>query len=461
MPVGAPHLGAPKALRSVLTGDKMSLDAFLSNEEALLLGRSFSSGPWMFPVGNLPGGMPATVYVKKQGVLEIRLGRVDVSSLIERRRRISISNRYRLTFIMGNTEVTTPFRELEDGKYVSFEDDVVYLATTATPGSLQLRVALEEPGLRAAKHSYRERRGWCRCLKRVVLCVTCCWICGLIWQIIKQVLLLVLRFFIMSADLFMRAADGGSILAFSTKESLSQRQLRSSISLEVKLIHRDDYARKFCCLTYWIPSNPRRANLRLTMQWKPSVDKAEDLERGTAPSLCIPGDACPSVNGSLAVSADMVLRNEGLADSTLAMTRERYTRDSLAPHTRDPPPVHRIHAIYGINLPTEVGVLLDRPSQCVSTTKNETSRHRVDIQAKLAVLRSSGYKTRQGIIYEEKYGLQATGDGTVPYFSLSHCKSWSDCRHVTTVQLHGAEHREILADGRFHKAVIEYCVSEE
>jgi hypothetical protein len=39
MPVGVPHLGAPKALRPTISGDKMGLEAFLKDSQALILGR--------------------------------------------------------------------------------------------------------------------------------------------------------------------------------------------------------------------------------------------------------------------------------------------------------------------------------------------------------------------------------------------------------------------------------------
>jgi hypothetical protein len=70
LPVGAPHLGAPKALRSVITGDKMSLDTFLSDEEALSMSRSLGSGPWLFPK-TLPDGVPGCVYLRPNGVLQV------------------------------------------------------------------------------------------------------------------------------------------------------------------------------------------------------------------------------------------------------------------------------------------------------------------------------------------------------------------------------------------------------
>ena len=53
--------------------------------------------------------------------------------------------------------------------------------------------------------------------------------------------------------------------------------------------------------------------------------------------------------------------------------------------------------------------------------------------------------------------LEISGDGTVPYWSLAHSKTWNskDC-YVTTQELDKAPHREILADPRFHEAVFNY-----
>lgn len=46
-PVSGPHLGANKACRGMISGDKMGLESFLNDEEGLSLGRSFGSGAWL------------------------------------------------------------------------------------------------------------------------------------------------------------------------------------------------------------------------------------------------------------------------------------------------------------------------------------------------------------------------------------------------------------------------------
>uniref|UniRef100_A0A7S4K8A7 Phospholipid:diacylglycerol acyltransferase n=1 Tax=Paramoeba aestuarina TaxID=180227 RepID=A0A7S4K8A7_9EUKA len=48
--MGPPFLGAPKAMRAVLTGDCMGLEMFLTPEEAVVFSRACGSSPWLYPV---------------------------------------------------------------------------------------------------------------------------------------------------------------------------------------------------------------------------------------------------------------------------------------------------------------------------------------------------------------------------------------------------------------------------
>ena len=74
MAVAPPFLGVPKTLRVALAGDKMGLDGFISDEEALVIGRNFGryrdewptsaaisalcSNPVRFPVRSARGSIP-------------------------------------------------------------------------------------------------------------------------------------------------------------------------------------------------------------------------------------------------------------------------------------------------------------------------------------------------------------------------------------------------------------------
>ena len=48
--VGAPFLGAPKTVRSIVSGDQMGLEVFLTLEESRVLARSSSTLQWLFPL---------------------------------------------------------------------------------------------------------------------------------------------------------------------------------------------------------------------------------------------------------------------------------------------------------------------------------------------------------------------------------------------------------------------------
>lgn len=149
--------------------------------------------------------------------------------------------------------------------------------------------------------------------------------------------------------------------------------------------------------------------------------------------------------------------------------KDSYDRDQLGPRTlssEDPPPAKRIHAIYGINLPTEIGGAYKRKDTCFSDTRLE-SLYEPDTKARIDKA-STGYLMKGGILFETPESKQrvvgnkirqVSGDGTVPFWSLEHSKSWNGIggRVVTVQELEKADHREILADPRFHEAVIKYC----
>ena len=161
-----------------------------------------------------------------------------------------------------------------------------------------------------------------------------------------------------------------------------------------------------------------------------------------------------------------IIEREGLID-TLQMIKDVYDQDTLIDPRKksscDPPPVKRIHAIYGINLPTETGSIYKRKDTYFSDSKLK-NLYNLDSKAMLCD-KKCGYVVKGGILMETNQtpqavadGRQVSGDGTVPFWSLQHCKSWKAAdREVTVVELDKAEHREILADSRFHAALLDYC----
>jgi len=121
-----------------------------------------------------------------------------------------------------------------------------------------------------------------------------------------------------------------------------------------------------------------------------------------------------------------------------------------------PPPIKRMHAIYGINLDTEkfyyyvTGKHL--PMEIDETYNIPHKTHKVK--------NGYGYETRDTPqkILQELTGQEGCrcGDGTVPYASLSYCELWRKHLHVTVEELEGAEHRKILNNALFFKKLVEY-----
>lgn len=173
-------------------------------------------------------------------------------------------------------------------------------------------------------------------------------------------------------------------------------------------------------------------------------------------------------------------------DNTLQFVQERYeTGDNdaarLGPRTRsaeDAPPVGRVYAVYGINLPTEVGGVYRRRSVLAEGGHRVEKLHELDDAARLksngddnAQGGGEGLSVKDGVILENPYRSKReedfgqvikSGDGTVPYWSMRHCKRWQGPKcQVEVVEIDKADHREILADVRFHKVVINYVMRKK
>ena len=132
-----------------------------------------------------------------------------------------------------------------------------------------------------------------------------------------------------------------------------------------------------------------------------------------------------------------------------------------------PPPISRVFHCYGVNLDTEVAFAVKGgESPDLDTTLNKG--------------RFDGDRYRSGVIYETSDSSQDTfhtnatagpdgkppepthlkrssGDGTVPYVSLQQTLSWNSQKCLSqNVELDRSEHREILADTRFHQVLGDY-----
>jgi ankyrin repeat protein/pimeloyl-ACP methyl ester carboxylesterase len=115
------------------------------------------------------------------------------------------------------------------------------------------------------------------------------------------------------------------------------------------------------------------------------------------------------------------------------------------PPVLEPPPVKRVWVVNGINRQTEIGYYLRGKKLDLDTTADRFSGK------KFAEINPRGLLIENGIAYETNDTYQPSvktyksGDGTIPYCSLNYAAAeWADDVHVYTVEVDGAEHREML-----------------
>ena len=477
MPVGGPHLGAPKAMRGMISGDKMGLDTFLKDEEGIALGRSFGSGPWLVPQ-NIPDGCPSTNYIVPHGVLEISFTHaVDANPLVRKRQAISRPKRYKLLISAkgldgfkrgGRRDIQTPFHRVSSDlgqNVVVFTNDKISFATHTKPyhgGTLQF--FLQEPGIASAK----KEKGKCKC-NPLVWCLCCCCIpCMLAYKIVEWVLCGLISGATLTADAIARSAGNSSTLAFSESAKIPAKVWNGKVvTVKVPLYHIDDYRRYSGIMRCLLAKKSRKVDLFVKLKWV-KFDNRKSFRRICSP-VCRPSSNAVQLpittkdNVNQEFSGYDIMEREGLED-LLKFIRDEYDDDKFLPRSLsaiEPPPIKRVHAIYGVNLPTEVGCVYTRQDTCLSGNMLQ-SLYIPDKKAKIG--KNTGYKISGGLIMENPRtkqklweDLEISGDGTVPYWSLAHSKTWNskDC-YVTTQELDKAPHREILADPRFHEAVFNY-----
>jgi hypothetical protein len=166
------------------------------------------------------------------------------------------------------------------------------------------------------------------------------------------------------------------------------------------------------------------------------------------------------------VSGVQLMKNEYMPPFR-KLLEEVYEADPLQPRvlsSDEAPPVDRVKAVYGIGLPTEISAVYRRRN-IVQQKDRIMSLHELD---PLARIESKDFRIEDGLILEmpqtpqilfgsdNKKVVRRCGDGTVPYYSLQQCRRWGDECDVQVHELVEAEHREVLADERFLKILLDY-----
>jgi hypothetical protein len=493
--VGAPHLGVSKSIRASVTGDKMTLDAFLSDEDGLQLGRSLGSVPWMMPSA-LPVGNPAvlpTVIRRREGLLEIHFeSEIDCSTLLKRRAIGYGPAVLRLCVVYGKETAITDFKIPVNGR-LRFNERFLFSAPASldqSHGQLEkMQFLLQEPGT----HTVKEKKSF---LRRLICCpfkwCICC-PCSMVYEILK----IPIKGTLILSDQVMAALGSATISASTGKMKLnlassSQSKEPSEMSFSAHFYFRQDKPSSFWGARYMA------ANVRIRHS------QAETTSAYRSPATCDVATLPPlqesTVGNNVAsllpfrlyhrkgedfdpASGLDMMYDEGLTNN-IQLIHDRYEKDplGLGPRSRsasEAPPVRRVHAIYGVNVPTEVSAVYRRRPATVDEGAGGRlkSKFVLDPSATFDRVWRIGanslsvipYELKGGIVYETPYTpqritpsldgkaskpswdtKQCCGDGTVPYWNLQHCETWRNKCEVSVNEIEGAEHREILADPRLH-----------
>jgi len=479
VPIGAPHIGAPKSVRAVIDGDKMGLDAFIDDDEGLMFGRSLGSTPWLFPLENTPAmpistSLPPSVLRLESSItLTIPTQTIPMKSFVYRR--AVMPSKVRLAIhIAEDFVVRTEFYPLSRGKSPTLilKEEVWSVALPPTiEETLKLYphifVHLEELG---AGKPRKNRRGIYHC--------DVCWLCRFAFCMVKwffclpcAIVLIIFRLLGKGADRGIEATFGavgsfrtigksrkvnwGEGLIASYKAASHDGGESGGVTSELKfqLLPTDREGQGFFF------EIPKSQYCGLKLKWRPNPTLL-----GRKPFDKITDSKSKTIHQYYSATARDLLAAEGL-NNTVKLLKDSYASDPVDPRGLSswyPPPIKKVVAIYGINLPTEASGVYQRKQsvRLSSATKTDLSVRQLVVLDKNAQLKGlQGYSIKNGIISETKCKMKKSGDGSVPYWSLRHCRTWQGkgikkC-DVKVYEIEGAEHRSILNDAKFHNILLE------
>ncbi len=478
--VGAPHIGAPKPLRAVIDGEKMGLDAFLDDDEGLMLGRSLGSAPWLFPLEGVtsaaqksPPVPPSVMRLEASITLTIPTQTIPMKSFVYRR--AVMPSKIRLAIHLAKDFVVrTDYYPVSKGRAptLTLKEEVWCVALPPTINeSLKLypniHVHLEERGTGKPR---KERRGIYHCDIFWPFRFVCCMI-KWIFCLPCAIVLKILRLLGKGADRGLEVTAGavgsfraigksrkvnwGKGLIESTKAASSDGGESGDVGSEIrfKILPTDREGQGF----FFEQPSPQKCVLKV--KWSPptSLLESKPFDKVSCKST--------TIHQYYPATARDLLVTEGLNNAT-KLLKDTYAADPVDPRglsSRDPPPIKKVVAIYGINLPTEASAVYQRKRSVKLThsTRKDLCVRQLTVLDKDAKLKGldDGYTLKSGIITENKSKAKKSGDGTVPYWSLQHCRTWQGegvkkC-DVKVYEIEGAEHRAILNDKKFHRILLE------
>eukprot|EP00956_Cyclotella_meneghiniana_P032549 scaffold90081_cov79-Cyclotella_meneghiniana.AAC.1 len=502
VPVGAPHIGTPT-----------------SDFEGLVLARSFGSPPWLFPLEeeqtNTESSPPQsneitiaqpkfqkatmpTSFLMQESALGIKIPsqRLNVQPFLKHvkhpypvKLRIAIRLGKKLVFKSNHFTVS------EDEPFIDFNDEAwlvpcpVDLVKAAHDYST-IQISIEKPGA-VLRRKDSERYG-CG-----ILCPIRCIICLLKWLLCCPCAFLEKFCHCFSTGVQKGMNAGASVLGSSVVmgqsepiqfgEALADIQTCNSDEEEgtrqtfnIQAVLRPFEVNDSLCQGIWsllfYKYQQEQIKLSINVKWEPAFRSSST-------------EAVPLWERSrkyMPCDTNQLFNMEGMGNVPRLLDNS-YLPDPIGPLSQSswqPPPVKRVVSIYGINYPTEVSAVYRRNLKHIPNASNNKSSMKKSISSELeptfvldkdAILAKPISKThaiKKGLIYETSNSPQKvtnadgttttefkSGDGSVPYWSLQHCRTWIDrgpakC-DVTVHEIDSVEHRAILNDARFHKILLD------
>lgn len=474
------------------------MDQFLSDFEGLCLARSFGSPPWLFPLESrkhaLQTSTMPTSFIQQESVLHISIPpqRLNLEPILKDMKNV-YPVRVRLAVRLGKnvTIRTNHFEVTQLEPYIDFNNEtwIVPCPTDVESTGKMLptmQICLEKPGAGLPK---KRERGVCDfdllcplrcilCIIKWVLCFPCAFIAkflGCLYSGARKGVnagASALGSNVVIAD--SELLSFGRILVDNTKqrsdvENGTERSFQLSAALE-PVESDDSLCRGICYLMFW--KHQESETLSLNIKWEPmfTSQSTESVPLWQKTRKYIPS------------GTQQLLSKEGMGRVT-SLLQNTYESDPIGPLSKsswDAPPVKRVISIYGINYPTEVsGVYKRNPVKHIPNASNKKSQSSeleptfvLDRDAILDKPTAKTHTIKRGLIYETSKSPQEviaadgtvitgmkSGDGSVPYWSLQHCRTWqgkgpSECE-VTVHEIDSVEHRAILNDSRFHNILLD------
>uniref|UniRef100_A0A7S3PN78 Uncharacterized protein n=1 Tax=Aplanochytrium stocchinoi TaxID=215587 RepID=A0A7S3PN78_9STRA len=468
---GGPFLGAAQSVRSLVTGTRMGLpSAILSNEDALVMGRSFGSTPWLLPL-TINGtincevmyqNLPYSPVIKKHGLLSVFLREAHLFHFLGAHYEKVPVFKIRVTF--GKLSLSTNWFQPTGLNEAVSNLGMIELEFPTPYGwkahSAHIKIELIEKGLalnQVEKRFNPEKTcsGWSTCT-----CLCPCCLLKTAYNLVKGTLQGTYYAAEQAANQAAKGFKSGTTVAIADVAlhvQDSKELVGITIPLKSVAMNRKGGGAKLLVdIKYreWSSVIQEHSNL--------SFEKPRHDSNSAQPMFSLEVEKQMQEYQSLTVFDLMTM--EKLNTHCFLWASEHYERNPLI--NARAPPVKNVLSVYGVNVETEIQQVFKRKARKKSN-KTLASRYIIDRKSNLKSLaKSYGYKHKNGILYETKDTPQISvdgsiiyksGDGTVPYASLQHVFRWKSSCNVEARELEGVEHRAMLNDSNFHKILLEYC----